>query len=119
MLAEMLTGFREIFAAPFKDLSVWWLLAPLISIWIVLEVYFAIRKEEEFGWNSAIASGASLFWILMALLKHVFSQDLNWLKISVLFLILAYALILIYIAFGHKLPAKATYLLAGPTITYF
>ena len=41
---NILGGFKEIFSSPFRDLSILWLLIPIILFWLVMEVYFGRYK---------------------------------------------------------------------------
>lgn len=119
MLNELLAGFKEIFSAPFKDLSVLWLLIPMFSLWLILEIYFELHKSEQLGWNTALGNGVSLCWIIIGLLRELFSKELDLLKAGVLIIILLYGVFVIFISFTHKLSAKITYALASPTLIYF
>jgi len=118
--AEILAGFGHIFTAPFRDLSVLWILIPIFSIWLILEVYFETHKSEELGWNTALGNGVSLFWLMIPLLKFIFGQEgIVWSKAAFLILILLYGIFVIILAFTHKLSSKITYALAAPTWIYF
>ncbi len=89
---NILNGFKEIFSSPFKDLSIWWLLAPIILFWIILEIYFSRYKTEKLGWNSTLGYGLNMFWIGIISLRTLFANDFElftWGKIlfSVLYLL--------------------------------
>ena len=47
---NILSGFKEIFSAPLRDISILWLLIPIILFWFVLEIYFGKYKGEKLGW---------------------------------------------------------------------
>ncbi len=118
----MWTALREIFASPFKDISVWWVLAPCLLFWIILEVYFAKHKSETLGWNTALGNGISLTWITVTLMKFLFEgKNINftWPKFALVFIIMLYGFFISYAAFKHKFSAKTTFLLASPSPIYF
>ncbi len=119
---EMWNALKHILAAPFHDLSVFWLLAPILILWIVMEAYFDIHKHEELGWNTALGNGVSLFWIAVSLMKHLFDNHLknfSWGRFIILLVILSYALFITVISFRHTFPAKTTFMLASPTPIYY
>jgi len=116
---DLLIGFKEIFSAPLRDPSVLWLLAPTVSLWLILEIYFEFHKSEQLGWNTALGNGVSLCWIVIGLLKNAFEGYQDYFKITFLILLLIYSILIIYISFTHKLSAKITYTLASPTLVYF
>ena len=72
---NILDGFKEIFSSPFKDITVFWLLAPIILFWLILEIYFGTHKEEKLGWNTALGNGLSIFWVVVISLKSIFENN--------------------------------------------
>ncbi len=122
ILVNILDGFKEIFAAPFRDFSIWWLLTPVILFWLVLEFYFGMYKGEKLGWNTALGNGLNLFWIVVISLKAVFTKGLDLFsidKLIVLLFIAVYSAFIISVSFTHKLKEKLFFLLASPTIIYY
>lgn len=118
----MLKAFNEIIRAPFKDISVWWVLAPVFILWIILEVYFAKHKNENLGWNTALGNGISLAWITVTLMKFLFEdkmENFTWPKFALVFTIMCYGFFIAYISFKHKFDKKTTFLLASPSPIYF
>ncbi len=120
-LDQMWLALGEIAAAPFKQASVWWFLAPIILFWIILEVYFGKHKSEELGWNTALGNGMSLVWVNIESMRFLwfYKPDLFWLRFVVIFTILVYGSFIIYVSFTHKLSSKATYRLAAPSPIYY
>ena len=120
-LQGMLDAAGEILKSPFKDSSIWWLLAPIIVLWFVLEIYFGRYKGESLGWNTSLGNGISLVWINIEGLRFLFSSHPEpfLFRFIPLTLILAYGCFIIYISFTHKLSSRATYILASPTPVYF
>ena len=119
---NLLSGFKEIFSAPFKEPSVWWFLIPIILFWIVLEFYFGMYKGEKLGWNTALGNGLNLFWIVVISLKVLFTKGLELFsidKLMVLIVIAIYSAFLIFVSFTHKLKEKIFFLFASPTMVYY
>ena len=119
---NILDGFKEIFSSPFKDLTVLWLLAPIILFWLILEIYFGMHKEEKLGWNTALGNGLSISWVVVISLKTIsennfalFSLD----KLLYIIFIALYSCLIIYISFTHKLEQKIFFLFTSPTIIYY
>ena len=119
---NILTGFKEIFSAPLRDLSVLWLLAPIILFWIIMEVYFGRYKEEKLGWNSALGYGLSMFWIVVISFKTLFENNFELFSIDKLLFVIvvaAYSVFIIFISFTHRLKEKIFFLFTSPTMVYF
>ena len=119
---EILRGFGEIFASPFKDKSVIWILAPIVLIWFILEIYFDEHKKEKLGWNTALSNGISLFWISASMMRYICTKSsihFTWSKFAVVLLTFSYGVFITYVSFEHKFPARITFNLAAPTPIYF
>ena len=119
---NILGGFKEIFSAPFRDLSIWWLLTPIILFWLILEVYFGMYKGEKLGWNTALGNGLNLFWIVVISLKALFTKDLGLFsidKLIVVIIIAIYSVFIISVSFTHKLKENIFFIFASPTTVYY
>jgi len=119
---EMWIAFKAIVSSPFKEKAVFWLIIPVLLLWIVIELYFDKHKKEQLGWNTALGNGVTLFWITVSLMKYLFENhriNFTWPKFIAVSLILLYGLFISYVAFNHVFPAKVTYLLASPTAVYY
>ena len=120
-LQAMLDALLEIVKSPFKEISVWWYLTPIIILWFILEIYFGRYKSEQLGWNTALANGISLVWINIESMRFLFSNhpDNFLLRFVPISMILLYGGFVIYVAFTHKFSGKFAYVLAAPTPIYF
>lgn len=119
---NILSGFKEIFSAPSRDLSILWLLVPIILFWFVLEIYFGRYKTEKLGWNSALGYGLSMFWIVVISFKTMFENNFELFSIDKLLFVIfvaAYSIFIIYISFTHRLKEKIFFLFTSPTIVYY
>lgn len=119
---NILGGFAEIFSSPFKDITVFWLLTPIILFWLILEIYFGMHKEEKLGWNTALGNGLSIFWVVVISLKTIFENNFALFSLDKLLYIIfiaVYSGVIIYISFTHKLEQKIFFLFTSPTIIYY
>jgi len=115
-------ALKQILSAPFKDASIWWVLAPVILFWLVLEIYFTKHKGEELGWNTALGNGISLTWITVTLMKYLSENKFAAFtkpKFALVISIMLYGFFIAYISFKHSFSDKTTFLLASPTPIYF
>lgn len=119
---NLLSGFSEIFSSPLKDPSIWWLLAPIILFWLVIEIYFGRHKKEKLGWNTALGNGLNMFWIMIISLKVLFEGQLglhNLDKLVFVVFIALYSIFIIFVSFTHKIKENVFFLVASPTIVYY
>jgi len=119
---NILEGFREIFSSPLRDLSILWLLIPIILFWLFMEVYFGRYKEEKLGWNSALGYGLSMFWIVVMSFKTMFENSFELFSIDkIIFVIFvaAYSVFIIFVSFTHRMKAKIFFLFTSPTLVYY
>ncbi len=114
-------GIIEIFSAFFRDYSIWWYLFPMFTLWFILEIYFGQHKQEQLGWNTALANGFSLVWMNIEAMRMLFaySPDYFLLRFTFIFMIMSYGVWLIYISFVHKFDGRLTFHLAAPTPIYY
>lgn len=119
---NLLSGFSEIFSSPLKDLSIWWLLAPIILFWLVIEIYFGRHKKEKLGWNTALGNGLNMFWIVVISLKALFEQELSLASLDKLVFVIfiaLYSIFIIFVSFTHKIKEGVFFLIASPTAIYY
>ena len=121
VLDEAIKALNEIGYSFVKDFSLWWYLAPVILLWIALEIYFGKYKKEQLGWNTSLGNAVTLTWISVESMRFLFDTqpDNFWFRFGIITAIIFYALLIIYFSFSHKISAKATYILASPNATYF
>ena len=120
--ADLLLGFKEIFSAPFKDPSIWWILAPIIFFWLILEAYFGRYKTEKLGWNSALLNGLTLFWIVIISIQTLFANNFELFTLSKLLFVIfvaLYSVFIIFICFTHRIRGNIAFLFASPTIIHY
>ena len=124
MIINVLIGeLKTIIFGVFSHSSLLWQIIPLLVLWFVLEIYFGRYRNERLGWNTALANGLSMFWIVLSSLQFVFSNqkdlDLNWSLFLSLFLILGYALSIVSVSFNHSLKSNWAFLIASLSPVYY
>jgi len=121
-IESMRSGYGEIFSAPLRDPSIWWLLAPILIIWFVSEIYFGRYKKERPGWNTALGDGMSLLWIVLTSLKLIFTEHFDlfsWGKFFFVLLLGLYAAMVVFFAFTHRIKQRILLTLAEPSFVYY
>ena len=122
IMSSIGSGFGAIGGSLVNDLSILWLLTPILVFWVVLEVYFSKYQSEKLGWNTALGNGMSIFWILIISMRELFSNGWGgvvWSRFFGLMILFVYTIFIIYNSFAHKLPEKVSFIIASPTITYY
>ncbi|MGM5481398.1 MAG: hypothetical protein ACQESE_03225 [Nanobdellota archaeon] len=108
--------------ALFSEPALLWQLAPIILVWIVLEVYFGRYAKEKLGWNTALANGISLFWIVISGMQYIFAngaEKFSWVAFSIIAFMAVYGLLIIVTTFKHSLPKNVEFAIASPTPIYY
>lgn len=122
-LAEnMFFGLQEIWAAFTFDLSILWILAPIIIIWLFSEIYFGMFKSEKLGWNNVLGNGVTLLWIGVDAMRYIFSAERVgdfWPRFIIFGIMIIYSIFLIDISFTRKLGETISYALGSPTPIYY
>lgn len=120
---ELLAEMKNIFIGVSKQPSLLWQIAPLIVLWVLLEIYFGRYNKEKLGWNTALGNGISMVWIVLSALQFTFSNQqslrVTWPLFVSLFLIAGYALLIVVVSFKHSLKSKWVYLIASPSPVYY
>lgn len=120
---ELLAEMKNIFVGVFTEPSLLWQIAPLLLLWILLEIYFGRYNKEKLGWNTALGNGISMIWIVLSALQFTFSNQeslrVTWPLFFSLFLLGGYALFIITVSFKHSLKSKWAYLIASPSPVYY
>jgi hypothetical protein len=120
---ELITEMKNIFIGVSTKPFLLWQIAPLIILWIILEVYFGRYHKEKLGWNTALGNGISMMWIVLSALQFAFSNQekfkVSWSLFVSLFLIGGYSIFIIAISFKHSFKSKWVYLFASPTPVYY
>ena len=113
-------ALMHVLSAPFRDISVFWQLIPILLVLFVLGGYFVVWRER-LGWNSALTNSLTLFWVVMTSMQEISGDaDLfSWIKFSVFSGIGFYTLFLLFIVFTHKFSDKLTFLIASPLLIHF
>ena len=122
IIQNLIKGFDDIAGSFTKDISILWLIAPVVLFWAVLEIYFGRHKKEELGWNTALGNGLSTFWVSIICMRFLFEEQFKNFEISKFIIVASiffYGFIVVFNSFSHKLKKKIVFLLASPTPIYF
>jgi hypothetical protein len=115
--------FYELLVIPSKDTTILWTVTPLLIATVIMFVYFQRYKDEELGWNSAVANSLVSLFVSISLLKYIyfittpgsvvnFTQHLSRTVFALLLFFTTF--ILLVINFGHILPKKIAYHVSSP-----
>jgi len=110
----------ELLRAPITEPSILWLILPLISLWVLLEIYFGKHKKEQLGWNSTLANGMSLIWVGLSITKTLFDNVVVNFgeRLIICLFIIFYGMIVIYSSYKHKFSPKVTFVMGSPNVIY-
>jgi hypothetical protein len=115
--------FFLLLKAPLYEPEMWWIVAPLIAIVLVMTFYFGKYIREQLGWNTALGNSIVLFFICMDLLRTIyhysspptFYQFLwNPMKTVVVIAVMFEGILLSATAFEHALPKQIMFFIASP-----
>lgn len=120
-IESLVAALESIGKAFISDLGVWWFLAPIFILWIMMEVYLGEYKKEKWGFSSSLANSISFTWINIVALRFIFLENglVNEGRLVVAILFLFYGLVLIFVAFRHVFSERVTATISGPTPVYF
>ncbi len=121
-LSDVTFAMKNLLLSGFRDPSLLWQLAPILLLWFTLTIYFATHKTEKLGWNTSLAHGLSLFWVLASVMQHIFSNEgqfFTWTKFIIFACITVYSIFITFISFKHTLPSRWTYVFASHHLVYY
>ena len=122
ILSNLAKGFPQIAKSFTKDLSILWLITPVLLFWIIIEIYLDRYKKEDLGWNTALGNGLSVLWVSLICLRFLFELDFKhfqWSKLIALIIIFIYGCFVVINSYYHRLKKKVSFVLASPTPIYF
>jgi len=123
ILLTAISRFYELLVVPAKDSDILWTVTPLLIATIIMFVYFLRYKDEELGWNSAVANSLVSLFVSISLLRYIYfingvGTTLNftqYLSRTVFSLLLFFTtFILLIINFKHGLSKKIAYYVSSP-----
>lgn len=120
-LSKIYSGLFALKEAVKSNLSLLWLILPVLILWVATEIYYGEYNRERFGFSSVFTGAISLLWLSFATMQKIF-QNSNRQEEIVFWLTLIfalYALLIFYISFRHGLNEKAISIIASPRVLYF
>ncbi len=118
--------FLELLTVHVRESDIMWIIAPLLIATVLMYIYFQKYKDEELGWNSAVANSLVSLFVSITLLRHIYfisppGSTLNFIdnmsKTVFALLLLFSAFVLLIINFEHMLPKKIAYHISSPLTT--
>lgn len=122
ILTTFIQRFLEFLKIPFTDSEVAWTITPVIITLLILFIYFRRYKDEELGWNTAVANTLVTIFVSVELLKHIYflngGEVANYTtyisKTIATIILLFFGFILFIINIEHALPKKIAYHISSP-----
>lgn len=113
--------FVEVLYAPLKHPEMFWILVPLISTVILMELYFSRYPREEMGYHAALENTVFLLFVTVDLIRYLIlkHQAISYVKISFIVIISSYAIIMGIMDFLHKLPRNIAFKTSSKSIIGF
>ena len=102
---------KNLFISPFNDPSMLWEIVPILTTIIIIEMYFGRYKDEELGWNSALANSLVLIYVGVNLLHYLYLKEIFFfgphllISISLVFI----GLTLAFLDYHHFLPKRISF----------
>lgn len=118
--SELGIALFHVISAPFRQISIFWQIIPLLLMWLTLQSYFG-KWKEALGWNSALANAVTLFWTIATTMQVIFHNKelFTWTKFLFLLLGMFYAIALGYVVFKHAFKEKYAFIIASPIFIYY
>jgi len=109
LFLDVFTKFFDIVGAPFVNPEMFWILTPVIIIWVIIELYFARYVREELEYESALDNSLFLLFVGVDLVRRLAFEKLlfvDTLRSIIVLLVIILALALAYLDFFHVLKRK-------------
>ncbi|MBU0471264.1 MAG: hypothetical protein KKF89_03495 [Nanoarchaeota archaeon] len=112
LLPDIFNKFFDLVGAPFIHPEMFWILTPVIIIWIIIELYFARYIREELEYESALDNSLFLLFVGVDLLRRISFEKLLFhdvLRTVIALLVVSFSLVLAYLDFFHVLKRKISF----------
>jgi len=111
----------EIIYAPFHYPAMFWIIFPLASTVILMEMYFGRYPREEMGYHAALENAVFLLFVAVDLVRHLLlhHDGSTSTKVGFIAFIIIYALVMIILDFYHKLPRNIAFRTSSKTLIGF
>lgn len=120
-LEDLALRYFEFLTAPFNNVNMIWILAPLVVTLLADRIYLGYYKYEHLGWNSAISNDVALLFVIMNLIGYVSSKEVLFKNHIITFLVaLIFMAVIIALLFGfHKINKKIAFEIGGKHLIIF
>ncbi|NQU98479.1 hypothetical protein HQ533_03350 [Candidatus Woesearchaeota archaeon] len=109
LLPDLFGKFFEILGAPFTHPEMFWILTPLLIVWILVELYFARYVREQLEYVSALDNSLFLLFVGVDLVRRLVHKELlfsDFLRSSIAAVLVLLGLVLAYLDFFHVIKKK-------------
>jgi hypothetical protein len=113
--------FLEVLYAPLKHPEMFWILVPLVSTVILMELYFSRYPREELGYHAALENTVFLLFVTVDLIRFLIlkHQAISFVKVLFIVIISLYAIIMGVLDFLHRLPRNIAFKTSSKSLIGF
>ena len=113
--------FLEVLYAPLKHPEMFWILVPLVSTVILMELYFSRYPREELGYHAALENTVFLIFVTVDLIRYLILQHqaISFVKVLFIVIISLYAIIMGVLDFLHRLPRNIAFKTSSKSLIGF
>lgn len=113
--------FLEVLYAPLKHPEMFWILVPLVSTVILMELYFSRYPREELGYHAALENTVFLLFVTVDLIRYLIlkHQAISFVKVLFIVIISLYAIIMGVLDFLHRLPRNIAFKTSSKSLIGF
>ena len=108
-MINLVNRFVELALAPVYFSDILWIIIPLVTAMILIEVYFGRYKLQEIAWNTAYGNSIVLIFVSFDLIRFLYNNDLITpitFQSAITFGLIFIALFLIISTFFHVFPKE-------------
>ncbi|MFH1770474.1 MAG: hypothetical protein ABH828_02865 [archaeon] len=110
---KIISRLMDLFILPFENKEMTWVIVPVVLTILIMQFYFFKNRNEELGWNTAIANSLVLMFIAADLFRFLYNKNLlslsnpgsNDFSLTVLVsIVLVEGLLMFFMDFSHVWP---------------
>ena len=111
-MINLVNRFVELALAPVYFSDMLWIILPLISAMVLIDIYFGRYKFEELGWNTAYGNSLVLIFVSFDLMRFLYNNDLITpitFQSAIVFGLIIVGLFLVISTFFHVFTKEVTF----------